>query len=86
MRTPSAVVVKVDRQGRLVLPLAMREELTTTPGEVTLTPTDGGVLISPVAEAGTVEVGDDGFPMLRLGRVITNDEVIAAIDADRKGR
>ena len=86
MSSPSSALVKVDRQGRLVLPLGFREELTTTPGEVVLTQTDDGVLISAVPSQGALSMGDDGLPVLRLGRIVSNDHVIAAVDAERGGR
>ena len=75
--------MKVDRQGRLVLPLGFREELTTTPGEVVLTHTDDGVLISAVPAQGAVSMGQDGLPLLRLGRIVSNEQVVAAVDAER---
>jgi len=86
MSSPSSAVVKVDRQGRLVLPLGFREELTTTPGEVVLTQTDDGVLISAVPAQGAVRMSEDGLPVLRLGRIVSNEQLIAAVDAERGTR
>jgi bifunctional DNA-binding transcriptional regulator/antitoxin component of YhaV-PrlF toxin-antitoxin module len=80
------VRVAVDRQGRLVLPQWLRRRLVTTPGEVTLCETPDGILLSPVAPAGSVEEPEDGMPRLRLGRPVSNDEVLAAIDEERAGR
>jgi AbrB family looped-hinge helix DNA binding protein len=78
--------VKVDRQGRMVLPKRLRSELGADPGEVTLTRVPEGVLLAPVTPAGSVEAGVDGLPVLRLGRVVTNEEVLDGIDGDRAGR
>lgn len=86
MSIPTRVLVKVDRQGRLVLPAPWRDELTTTPGEVVMTHTDDGVLISAVPAQGAVTTAADGLPVLRLGRQVTNRDVIAAIDAERSSR
>jgi bifunctional DNA-binding transcriptional regulator/antitoxin component of YhaV-PrlF toxin-antitoxin module len=86
MSSPSSALVKVDRQGRLVLPLGFREDLTTTPGEVVLTQTDEGVLISAVPSQGAVSTGKDGLPVLRLGRTVSNAQVVAAVDAERGAR
>lgn len=83
MRMPSSLKVRVDQQGRVVLPHAWREDLTTTPGEVVMTQTDDGVLITPVPAHGAVSVGDDGLPVLRLGRTVTNAQTLAALDAER---
>jgi len=87
MDSPSdRVRVKVDRQGRLVLPLWLRRGLVTAPGEVVLRRTADGVLLTPVAVEGGVEQAADGLPVLRLGRPVTNDEVIDAIARERTGR
>ena len=86
MGTPTTMMVKVDRQGRLVLPAPWRDELTTTPGEVVMTHTEDGVLITSVPAQGNVTTADDGLPVLRLGRSLTNAEVTAAIDAERGRR
>ncbi len=51
-----------------------------------MTQTEEGVLITRVPAQGTVVVGDDGLPVLRLGRAVTNDQVVAAIDAERESR
>ncbi len=69
-----------------MLPQGFRENLTTTPGEVVLTQTDDGVLITSLPAHGNVGMGDDGLPVLRLGRRVTNDQVAAAIDAERGSR
>lgn len=87
MDSPSrGVRVRVDRQGRLVLPQWLRREIVSAPGEVLLRRTADGVLLTPVAAEGGVEEGTDGLPLLRLGRTVSNDEVIDAIDQERAGR
>jgi DNA-binding transcriptional regulator/RsmH inhibitor MraZ len=80
------VRVRVDGQGRMVLPRWLRHELVTTPGEVVLRRTPDGVLLTRVTPEGRVEESSDGLPVLRHGRRVLNDEVIAAIDDDRAGR
>lgn len=70
-----------------MLPLWLRRELVSAPGEVLLRRTADGVLMTPVqASGGEVDQGPDGLPRLRLGRRVTNDEVIAAIGQDRASR
>lgn len=86
MDSPSQVRIKVDRQGRLVLPLWLRRELVSAPGEVVLRRTADGVLLTRVASGGDVEQASDGLPVLRLGRRVTNDEVIDAIGQERASR
>lgn len=86
MESPLPVRVKVDRQGRMVLPQWLRRELVETPGEVQLRRTRDGILITPVAVKGRVEQAADGLPVLRLGHPVGNDEVLAAIDEERAGR
>ena len=84
---PSMVIrVKVDRQGRMVLPKWLRQELGADPGELALQRTPEGVLLSAVTPAAQVEVAPDGLPSLRLGRTVTNDEVLEGIDAERSNR
>lgn len=78
--------MSVDRQGRLVLPQSVRRRLVTTPGELELRETPDGVLLSPLPARGAVEESADGLPLLRLGRPVRNDEVLAAIDEERGDR
>lgn len=70
----------------MVLPQWLRRELVAAPGEVLLRRTPDGVLLTPVTSEGAVEQGEDGLPLLRIGRRVTNDEVITAIDHERAGR
>lgn len=87
MASPSRPVrVRVDKQGRLVLPQQLREGLVDAPGEVLLSSTSDGLLLQPATGAGTVRIADDGLPVLELDRVVTNVEMLAAIDAERGQR
>lgn len=70
----------------MVLPQWLRRELVATPGEVELRRTPDGVLLSPVAPPAAIEEAPDGLPVLRLGRQVSTEEVIAAIDEDRAAR
>lgn len=55
--------VKVDRHGRLVLPLWIRRELLiAAPGEVGLRRTADGVLLTPAAAESGVEEGATACP------------------------
>lgn len=86
MASPSRTIVKLDRQGRLVLPLAMREGFVNTPGELWVTVTPDGLLLQPTTAAARVDTGADGLPLLTLDRPVSNDEVLAALDAERADR
>lgn len=86
MESPS-IRVRVDGQGRMVVPRRLRDEvLAHLPGEVVLRKTADGLLITAAEAAGTVSEGDDGLPVLSLGRPVTNEEVLRAIDAERSER
>jgi hypothetical protein len=87
MKSPSGSVrVRVDAQGRMVLPSGLREEVVSTPGEVLVRRTADGLLLTAAETPGTVRVGDDGFPVLSIGRRVGNDEVLAAIEKERADR
>lgn len=86
MASPSAVRVRVDKQGRLVLPLRFREDLVEVPGEVILEPTVDGLLLKPVHGPSRVRTAEDGLPVLDVGRPVTNDEVLAAVARERQER
>jgi bifunctional DNA-binding transcriptional regulator/antitoxin component of YhaV-PrlF toxin-antitoxin module len=83
----TAVRVKVDQQGRMVLPRAWRDELVDSlPGEIVVRRTGDGLLLSAVERAGEVRSAADGLPVLSIGRPVTNAEVLEAIEQDRSGR
>ena len=86
MASPSEIRVKVDKQGRLVLPQQLREGVVDAPGSVLLSRTPDGLLLRPLTGAGTVRVAKDGLPVLDLDRRVTNAEVLAALDEQRSSR
>jgi AbrB family looped-hinge helix DNA binding protein len=84
----SMPVLRIDGQGRIVIPLAERRRLGLVGGDpVELIPTYEGLLIEPRREA-TVRIAADGLPVLEFtdGRSISTEELLAAIDADRDAR
>lgn len=78
--------MRIDKQGRLVLPRAVREELVDLPGELVLERTPDGVLLRPVQAGTQVRLAEDGLPVLDIDREVTNEEVMAAIDDERSSR
>lgn len=84
MATPSRV--RIDRQGRIVLPQHIRDGLVEVPGELILELTPDGVLLRPLTTNAVVRIAGDGLPVISVGRPVTNDEVLAAIDAERSNR
>ncbi|MGQ0850113.1 MAG: hypothetical protein ACT4OP_13580 [Actinomycetota bacterium] len=86
MASPSTVRVKVDGQGRMVLPRSIRDELVDPPGEVLLRKTPDGLLLLPVEQPGTVVIAEDGLPKLNVGRPVNQEELSASIDRERAER
>lgn len=84
MASPSRV--KIDRQGRLVLPQHIRDRLLDVPGELLIEDTVDGVILRPINGRTRVVEGEDGLPVLEVGRPVANDEVLDAIDAERDRR
>lgn len=78
--------MKVDKQGRLVLPQRLREGLVDPPGEVLVSVTPDGLLVRPAIATGVVRVDADGLPVIAIGRRVTNEEVLAGIDGERADR
>jgi bifunctional DNA-binding transcriptional regulator/antitoxin component of YhaV-PrlF toxin-antitoxin module len=78
--------VRVDKQGRLVLPQQVRDELVDVPGEVLLERTAEGILLRPVRAAAHVRIAEDGLPVLDIDGVVSNDEVLAEIARARLER
>ena len=78
--------VRIDKQGRMVLPQWLRRELGADPGEVAVQRTAEGVLLTAITPVGEVRTGEDGVPKLQLGRPVSNAEVLGAIDEERESR
>ncbi len=79
------VDVPIDGQGRVVIPRSLRSALGAVPGVIRARRVEGGILLEHPVD-GEVSVGDDGLPIVLLGRPISNDESLAAIDAERAER
>ncbi len=87
MNVPPVVTkVSVDAQGRMVLPKWLRRELGADPGELALHRTPEGVLLTPLTPVAEVAEAPDGAPVLRLGRPVSNEEVLGAIGEERAQR
>jgi AbrB family looped-hinge helix DNA binding protein len=82
-----AVQVKVDRQGRIVIPLSERERLGIAEGGMLeLIPTREGLLLEPRTPA-QVKTVKGGLRILVLedGRTVSNEETLEAIHRVRDG-
>lgn len=82
------VSVRVDRQGRLVIPQGERERLGVRQGgTLELTPTPEGLLLERQRRA-TVGVGADGLPVVKIDELDTvpNEVAVEAIHDQRDGR
>lgn len=83
-----ASTVKVDAQGRVVIPQAERERLGLPDGGVLeLVSTPEGVLLERRRQA-TVTEAEDGLPQITLddGDAISNTETVEAIHTQRDDR
>jgi hypothetical protein len=69
-----------------VLPRSLRDEVVAVPGEVLLRRTADGLLMTAARPQGTVERAEDGLPVLTVGRRVSNDEVVRAIEKERADR
>lgn len=82
------VTVKLDAQGRVVIPQAERERLGLPDGgALELVPTPEGVLLERRRRA-TVSSGEDGLPQVTLADVetVSNADAIQAIHVQRDDR
>lgn len=70
----------------MVLPSGLRAEIVNVPGEVEIRRTAEGLLLLRAEQPGAVRQGADGLPVLSIGRRVTNDEVLRAIEAERADR
>lgn len=80
--------VRIDGQGRIVVPLAERQRLGLRGGDaLELIPTPEGLLLEPRPEV-IVSMAADGLPVAEFvdGRTIANEDLLAAIDAERNAR
>lgn len=84
-RTDQRTEVPIDRQGRLVVPRHLRDGLGPVPGVVTARRVDEGILLEAPPN-GELSVADDGLPVLVIDGTVTNEQVLAAIDAERDQR
>jgi bifunctional DNA-binding transcriptional regulator/antitoxin component of YhaV-PrlF toxin-antitoxin module len=83
--------LRVDPQGRLVLPQAVRRRfgIEGRSAELVVSETSDGLLIELPSSRATVSQGEDGLPVVTIEGLegsINNESVIAAIDAERAGR
>jgi len=79
------VQVKVDKQGRIVIPLHERERLGVADGgTLELISTPEGVLLEPRVKA-EVRIASDGLPVASIKRrkTVTNEEALQGIHKDR---
>ena len=80
--------VRIDGQGRIVVPLPERRRLGLQGGdELVLLPTPEGLLLER-RRAATVRTAADGLPVVDFAepRRVTNEEAVAAIRAERASR
>jgi AbrB family looped-hinge helix DNA binding protein len=81
-----SIQVKVDRQGRIVIPLHERERLgVATGGTLELIATPEGVLLERRRPA-KVRIADDGLPVIRIQDLepVSNEESLDAIHRERE--
>jgi AbrB family looped-hinge helix DNA binding protein len=80
--------VRIDAQGRIVVPLAQRQRLGVRGGdELALIPTPEGLILER-RRAATVSTAPDGLPIVEFTepRPVPNDEALEAIRAQRDAR
>jgi AbrB family looped-hinge helix DNA binding protein len=80
-----AVTVKIDRQGRVVIPQGERERLGVRDGgALELLSTPEGLLLEQRRPA-TVSIAADGLPLVTIegSGTVSNDDTIAAIHRQR---
>lgn len=81
-----SVQVKVDRQGRIVIPLHERERLGVADGgTLELIATPEGVLLERRRQA-EVRTAEDGLPVITIQdlETLSNEESLSAIHRDRE--
>jgi bifunctional DNA-binding transcriptional regulator/antitoxin component of YhaV-PrlF toxin-antitoxin module len=85
------ITVPIDKQGRLVLPRAIRERLGLPAGQegrLRLWESADRVMIEAEPRQSRIDTGDDGMPVLHVAGLgeVDNDAVLAAIHRDRDTR
>lgn len=83
-----SVIVKLDAQGRVVIPQAERERLgMPNGGALELVSTPEGVLLERRRQA-TLTTAEDGLPLVTLddGAEVSNSEATAGIHDQRNSR
>lgn len=70
----------------MVLPRRLRDDIVTTPGELVVRRVAEGLLLTSTTTVEVLSTGTDGLPVLHLGRRVTNNEVLDALDRERAGR
>jgi hypothetical protein len=70
----------------MVIPAALRDEISTTPGDVIVSRAAAGLLITSAQTEGKVAMAPDGLPLLQLDRVVSNADVLPAIDRERSSQ
>lgn len=82
------LTVRIDAQGRIVVPLAERQRLGVEGGdELALIPTPEGLILER-RRAATVSTAPDGLPIVEFAqpRPVPNKESVSAIRAERAAR
>ena len=82
-----SVKVKVDRQGRIVIPLSERQRLGLVEGgTLELIPTPEGLVLE-LRRPARVKIGSYGLPVIVLedGGTVSNEETLEAIRRVRDG-
>ncbi|MGI8759836.1 MAG: AbrB/MazE/SpoVT family DNA-binding domain-containing protein [Jatrophihabitantaceae bacterium] len=80
------MIITIDKTGRVVIPMPLRNRLGLTPGtELEVDEVDGGVVLRPVSKV-RVGIGGDGLPLLRAPEgtpKMTTDELLSVLDEVR---
>ena len=67
----------------MVIPVSLRDQIATTPGDVVIHLTADGLLLTAAPREGAVSLARDGLPVLELDRAVSNADILAAIDHER---
>ena len=86
MKSPPGVRVRVDAQGADGPAERTSRGDLSIPGQVPVRRTADGLLLTPSEAPGIVRDGDDGLPVLTIGRRVSKDETLKAIEQERADR